>query len=56
LSFALLKLRSVVDFDAGVPPVVIGYDWQGRLSRDWYSSTARPARMLFVDKETAGDA
>jgi len=44
-------LSSVLDFDAGVPPVVIGYNWQGRESRRWYSSSNRPGRALFVDKE-----
>jgi hypothetical protein len=44
-------LSSVMDFDAGVAPVVIGYNWQGRESRGWYSDTARPERALFVDKE-----
>ncbi|MGH7706977.1 MAG: ArnT family glycosyltransferase [Vulcanimicrobiaceae bacterium] len=44
-------LSSVLDFDAGIPPVVIGYDWQGRESRSWYSSSEQPARALFVDKE-----
>ncbi len=44
-------LSSVLDFDANVPPVVIGYDWQGRESHNWYPSTMRPARALFVDKE-----
>ncbi|MBV9102077.1 MAG: glycosyltransferase family 39 protein [Candidatus Eremiobacteraeota bacterium] len=42
---------SVLDFDAGVAPVVIGYDWQGRESHMWYPSTMRPRRALFVDKE-----
>jgi hypothetical protein len=44
-------LSSVMDFDAGVPPVVIGYNWQGRESRGWYPDTNAPARALFVDKE-----
>jgi hypothetical protein len=44
-------LSSVLDFDAGVAPVVIGYNWQGRESRGWYPSTMRPQRALFVDKE-----
>ena len=42
---------SVIDFDAGVPPVVIGYDWQGREARAWYPDSMHPARALFVDKE-----
>jgi hypothetical protein len=44
-------LSSVMDFDAGVAPVVIGYDWQGRESRSWFPDSERPARALFVDKE-----
>ncbi len=44
-------LSSVMDFDAGITPVVIGYNWQGRQSRDWYPDDRRPARALFVDKE-----
>jgi hypothetical protein len=44
-------LSSVIDFDAGVPPVVIGYNWQGRESRSWYPDSNHPARALFVDKE-----
>jgi 4-amino-4-deoxy-L-arabinose transferase-like glycosyltransferase len=42
---------SVLDFEAALPPVVIGYDWQGRESRAWYPSTMHPQRALFVDKE-----
>ncbi|MEO6990909.1 MAG: hypothetical protein ABI346_09360, partial [Candidatus Baltobacteraceae bacterium] len=42
---------SVLDFDAGIAPVVIGYDWQGRESRAWYPSQRHPDRALFVDKE-----
>ena len=42
---------SVIDFDADVPPVVIGYDWQGREARAWYPDSMHPARALFVDKE-----
>ena len=44
-------LSSVMDFDAGIVPVVIGYDWQGRESRSWFPDGERPARALFVDKE-----
>ncbi len=44
-------LSSVMDFDAGIAPVVIGYDWQGRESRSWYPDDRRPVRALFVDKE-----
>jgi 4-amino-4-deoxy-L-arabinose transferase-like glycosyltransferase len=42
---------SVLDFDGGIAPVVIGYDWQGRESRSWYPSALRPRSALFVDKE-----
>lgn len=44
-------LSSVMDFDAGITPVVIGYNWQGRESRAWYTDARRPRRALFVDKE-----
>jgi 4-amino-4-deoxy-L-arabinose transferase-like glycosyltransferase len=44
-------LSSVLDFDAAIAPVVIGYDWQGRESRAWYPSSEQPQRALFVDKE-----
>jgi hypothetical protein len=40
----------VLDFNAGLPPVVIGYDWQGRESRSWYVPAAPVHRALFVDK------
>ena len=42
---------SVLDFDAGVTPVVIGYNWQGREARAWYPDGEHPERALFVDKE-----
>ncbi len=42
---------SVMDFDAGVAPVVIGYNWQGRESRGWFPDSQQPSRALFVDKE-----
>ncbi len=44
-------LSSVLDFETGVAPVVIGYDWQGRESHAWYPSSMHPNRLLFVDKE-----
>jgi len=44
-------LSSVMDFDAGIAPVVIGYDWQGRESRAWYADGWAAHRALFVDKE-----
>jgi hypothetical protein len=42
---------SVLDYDGGIAPVVIGYDEQGRESRGWYDPGVTPARALFVDKE-----
>ncbi|HEX3550791.1 MAG TPA: glycosyltransferase family 39 protein [Candidatus Elarobacter sp.] len=42
---------SQMDFEAGIPPVVIGYDHQGQESRNWYDAEMRPRRILFVDKE-----
>jgi hypothetical protein len=44
-------LSSIMDFDAGVAPVVIGYDWQGRESHAWYPDAQRPRSALLVDKE-----
>ncbi len=44
-------LSSVVDFYAGVTPIVIGYNWQGRESRNWYPDTQTPKRAIFLDKE-----
>ena len=44
-------LSSVMDFDANVRPIVIGYDWQGRESMHWYPDSKRPQIALFVDKE-----
>jgi 4-amino-4-deoxy-L-arabinose transferase-like glycosyltransferase len=43
-------LSSVLDFYAGVTPVVIGYDLQGRESRSWAPATV-PSTAIFVDKE-----
>lgn len=43
-------LSSVLDFNAGIAPVIVGYDWQGREARAWYASSSRPRRVLFVDK------
>ena len=45
-------LSALLDFNAGVAPVVIGYNWQGRESRRWYPASNQPKRALFVDKET----
>jgi hypothetical protein len=43
-------LSSLLDFNAGISPVVIGYDAQGAESRRWYGSDEHPKRALFVDK------
>ena len=42
---------SQMDFEAGIPPVVIGYDPQGQEARHWYDAAMQPKRILFVDKE-----
>ena len=42
---------SQMDFEAGIPPVVIGYAHQGQEARRWYDAAMRPKRILFVDKE-----
>jgi 4-amino-4-deoxy-L-arabinose transferase-like glycosyltransferase len=44
-------LSAVVDFYAGLTPIVIGYDWQGRESRNWYRDSEHPKRAIFLDKE-----
>ena len=44
-------LSSLLDFYGGVPPVVIGYDLQGRQARAWFDHGAQPREILFVDKE-----
>jgi hypothetical protein len=41
---------SLLDFYAGVRPVVIGYDAQGEEARTWFTDRDRPVRALFVDK------
>jgi hypothetical protein len=43
-------LSSVLDFYAGIPPVVIGYDEQGREARKWLPSSV-PSQAIFFDKE-----
>jgi hypothetical protein len=45
-------LSSVLDFDSGIPPVVIGYDWQGAESHKWITRIHGPRTALFVDKES----
>ncbi len=42
---------SQMDFEAGIPPVVIGYANQGQEARHWYDAAMHPRRILFVDKE-----
>jgi hypothetical protein len=42
---------SQMDYEAGIPPVVIGYNAQGQESRRWYDAAMQPKRLLFVDKE-----
>lgn len=42
---------SQMDYEAGIPPVVIGYNHQGQEARRWYDAEMRPRRILFVDKE-----
>ncbi|MBV9439025.1 MAG: glycosyltransferase family 39 protein, partial [Candidatus Eremiobacteraeota bacterium] len=42
---------SQMDYEAGIPPVFIGYDKQGQEARRWYDPAMRPKRILFVDKE-----
>ncbi len=41
---------SLLDFYAGVQPVVIGYDAQGAEARSWFTDRNDPVRALFVDK------
>jgi hypothetical protein len=43
-------LSSLLDFNGGITPIVIGYDAQGLESRRWYSDSMHPKRALFVDK------
>ncbi len=43
-------LSSVLDYYGGIPPVVIGYDAQGREARKW-APTQVPSRAIFFDKE-----
>ncbi|MDP9111439.1 MAG: glycosyltransferase family 39 protein [Candidatus Eremiobacteraeota bacterium] len=41
---------SLLDFYAGIEPVLIGYDAQGAEARRWYSDASRSRRALFIDK------
>ncbi|MBV8151031.1 MAG: glycosyltransferase family 39 protein [Candidatus Eremiobacteraeota bacterium] len=45
-------LSSVLDYYAGIEPVVIGYDWQGAEARRWVDHIDGPTTGLFVDKES----
>jgi len=45
-------LSSTLDFYGGVPPVVIGYNAQGKEALRWYDPDMQPQRILFVDKES----
>jgi hypothetical protein len=42
---------SSLDYEAGIPPVFIGYNAQGQEAKHWYDPDMHPARILFVDKE-----
>jgi hypothetical protein len=42
---------SQMDYEAGIPPVVIGYNHQGQEAKRWYDLSMQPKRILFVDKE-----
>lgn len=44
-------LSSAMDFYAGVPPVVVGANPQGRESRRWYDASAVPRTIFFVDRD-----
>lgn len=46
---------ALLDHEAGLVPLVIGYDWQGREARRWVSSQASFPVALFVDKEPLAD-
>lgn len=41
---------SLLDYEAGIAPVVIGYDEQGRESWRWFAGGGSVTRALFVDK------
>jgi hypothetical protein len=42
---------SQMDYEAGIPPVFIGYNAQGQEAKRWYDPDMHPHRILFVDKE-----
>jgi hypothetical protein len=42
---------SQMDYEAGIPPVYIGYNAQGQEAKRWYDAAMQPKRILFVDKE-----
>jgi hypothetical protein len=43
-------LASLLDYYAGLMPVVIGYAWQGRELRHWYTEAPAHGAALWVDK------
>jgi len=43
---------SSLDYEAGIPPVFIGYNAQGQEAKRWYDPDMHPHRILFVDKES----
>ena len=46
---------SLLDYNAGIPPVLIGYSWQGREARPWYVAAPVGSNALFVDKQPLAD-
>jgi len=42
---------SSLDYEAGIPPVFVGYNAQGQEAKHWYDPDMHPKRILFVDKE-----
>jgi 4-amino-4-deoxy-L-arabinose transferase-like glycosyltransferase len=40
-----------LDYEAGIPPVFVGYNAQGQEAKHWYNPDMHPKRILFVDKE-----
>jgi hypothetical protein len=42
---------SSLDYEAGIPPVFVGYNAQGQEAKHWYNPDMHPKRILFVDKE-----
>ena len=42
---------SSLDYEAGIPPIFVGYNAQGQEAKHWYDPDMHPKRILFVDKE-----